>query len=146
MIYEILRPKPQLVFIRWYETPTRDEAFAFVEEILCLLDESPVSIYVISDLRFGYVGDADAIQSLAKISEHRNWGGGTAFDGDNSMAGTFAGMFSRLSNSPDPQHQIWHTPEDAFAFIESLCEGITDGLDIAALVDNPDADASAVLS
>lgn len=145
MIYQIRFLSEELLFVRWYDMPTPEQSFEFIEEVYRVFDEAMYPIYVVSDLRLGYINDADAMQALAKITEHSMWAGGTSFDGGNMMADMFAGMFSRLSQNERPQHQVWETTEEAFMFIESLRPGITDGLDIAAIIDETDLDANLIL-
>ncbi|MCB9436999.1 MAG: hypothetical protein H6673_08395 [Anaerolineales bacterium] len=125
MPYEFIRLSPELYLIRWYRSPSVAEATQFVDEHLQLLDNALHPLYFISDLRQGYITDTIVIRRLAKLTQHANYGGGTAFGTSNNLASSFVGIFFRFARGVKYEHNIWHTAKEALDYLESLKTGLT---------------------
>jgi hypothetical protein len=69
------------------------------------------------------------------LTEHTNWGGSTAFS-NNPVTSIMVGFFSRFAHKERPQDEIWNTPEEALAYLESIKPNITANLDWNAILDS----------
>jgi hypothetical protein len=130
MYFLIVPLSSELIFIKWYRLPqpgTSPEK-DILGAIRNLLDTAPGKIYFLSDLRGGRIMDLRLLQQLAKFTQHANWGEGTAFAKD-SMSKMFAKVYSQFSNTIEVRREIWDTPEEAIAFLESIKPGISEGIE-----------------
>ena len=135
-----------LYLIRWDRVPTSAEATRFIDDHVRLLDEARHPLYFISDLRRGYIHEVAIVRQLARLVEHPNYGGSTAF-GNRSrpIAGVFVSLFWHFARDRNPAEQddMWPTPGEAIRQLEEMKPGITDGIDWQAVVegrlDTPDS-------
>jgi hypothetical protein len=132
--YEFIGLSPELYLIRWYRTPNKVEAFEFIQAHQTLLDNAEQSLYFISDLRKGYIRDGEAVRELAKLLEHPRYGGGTAFNGNNTMAAVFVNLFFKLTRVAHLKHNIWRTGLEGLRYLEGIKAGITNGIDVDAVL------------
>ena len=133
--YEITQLSDELIFIRWYATPRLGSPSErqFLADLRALLDNTQQPIYFVSDLRNGRIINLSTIQKLGKLFNHTNWGGSTAFSSD-PITSMMVGMFSRFAHREKPEDEIWNTPEEALAYLETIKPGLTEGIDWAALL------------
>lgn len=130
MDYIITRLNDELVFIRWYRTPAAHSGCEdqFLAELECLLNESPVPMFFISDLRKGRIANVRSIQRLGALTRHKNWAGSTAFSKD-PVTSLLVRSFQMFARTAQSKNEIQTTPEEALSFIESLKPGVTNGID-----------------
>jgi len=133
MDYEILTLSPRLVFIRWHHSPISTTEKQFLVDLKTLLDEADMPLYFVSDLRKGRIINVQTLQKLAKLADHENWGGSTAFSQSPTTA-DFVRVFATLAKQSSIKDEHQDTPEGALAYLERLQPGITDGIDWAAIL------------
>lgn len=143
--YVIQRLKPNLVFIRWLQSPARNSAAErdFLDALANVLERVDVPQYFISDLRRGRIIGQKALMHLSNLASHAKWGGSTAFY-DNPVSAIYAQTFQNLVRSLDEKDRIYERPQQALEFLESLEPGITTDVDWNELlgieVDEADAE------
>jgi hypothetical protein len=128
--YSILKLSAELFYIRWLSSAkenTHPEK-EFIPELSSLLDKSPHPVYFISDLRKGRIMTVNVLNQLATLSHHKNWAGSTAFSSD-PIASIFVGTFSKLAKQKSEHREIYTTPEESLAYLESLKAGLTQDID-----------------
>jgi len=137
MDYEILKLSDELYFIRWLHSPEEGAPSErhFIEDLKTRLDEADKPIYFISDLRLGRINNIKVLRELGKLSQHKHWGGSTAFSSD-PLTSVVVGVFSRFAGNEHPEDEIWKIPEEAIAYLESLKPGITTGIDWQTVLQN----------
>lgn len=130
MDYFIKRLSESLVYIKWLRTPNDNSPSEqqFIDEVNQLINEATSPQYFISDLRDGRIVNVATLRQLGKLTLHDNWGGSTAFS-KNPVTSIMVGVFSRFARKDRPQDEIWNTPEEALAYLESLKPDITQGID-----------------
>ncbi|MBI5667333.1 MAG: hypothetical protein HZC41_04935 [Chloroflexi bacterium] len=130
MDYKITRLTDELIFIRWYRTPTVHSGSEeqFLTELERLLNESSGPLYFISDLRRGRIANVRSIQRLGALTQHKNWAGSTAFSRD-PVTSLLVRSFQLFAHSAQSKNEMQSTPEEALSFIESLKPGVTEGVD-----------------
>lgn len=135
MDYQIRQLTDQLVFICWYRTPAPNSNCEnqFLNELERLLDESPVPLYFVSDLRKGRIANVRSIQRLGALTQHKNWAGSTAFSRD-PVTSLLVQSFKVFAHSARSKNEMQTTPEEALSFIESLKPGVTAGLEWAKIL------------
>jgi len=112
--YTIVPLKEELIYISWLRDPKYDEEQQFLIDMEKLLDNTPRPVYFLSDVRRGFIRTPNTLYNLAKLAEHRNWAGSTAFSGS-FTAGVFVKLFQRFTDKPAETPEIWPTPEQALA-------------------------------
>lgn len=118
-----------LLLIVWHRTSLdREIPRRYIRDLQEIMDDVDHPLYFLSDLREGRITDMRSLLSLAKLTKHRNWGGGAAFS-SNPMTKVFVDTVRRLSSDIETRDGIFHTPEEAVAYLESLKSGIADGID-----------------
>lgn len=125
MPYEFVQLSSELYLIRWRRSPSIAEANHFIDEHLQLLENAPHPLYFISDLRRGYISDTMVIHRLAKLTQHANYGGGTAFGTSSNLANSFVGIFFRFARGVKFEHNMWRTAKEALNYLESLKPELT---------------------
>lgn len=135
MDYQITCLTDELVLIRWFHTPLPNSSCedTYLAELGKLLDESPVPLYFISDLRKGRIANIRALRRLGRLTEHKNWAGSTAFSKD-PITSILVRSFKTFAVSGTSRNEMQTTPEQALGFIESLKSGLTEGLDWAKIL------------
>jgi len=130
MYYVITPLSSTLYFIRWQRqaAETIRHEPDFLEDLKALLDAAETPIYFLSDLREGRIINHMTLQRLGQLTRHANWGGGAAFSED-PLTRRFMGVFARFSEPEKREDNLWKTPEEAIAYLESLCEGVSAGVD-----------------
>ena len=131
MTYVMHALKENLVLIIWRKAPQRSEGYQYLHELEERLNAAEKPLYFISDLRKGRISDIRVISQLSQLSRHPNWAGSTAFSRD-PMTRMFVGTYQRLTEKEQERNTMYDTPEQAIAFLESLEEGLTAGVDWAA--------------
>ena len=138
--YHIRRLSDQLIYIHWKRTPDEKNENAFLIDLKWTLDASPKPQYVLSDLRYGRIISLRTLQQLAKLTEHVQFAGSTAFSQVPStkfLVGSFR-AFAYKSGSKNEMHE---TLEEALTFLESLKQDVTQNIDWAHLMEHPVPDA-----
>jgi hypothetical protein len=133
--YSIHHLSNELIFIQWHRTASFSSEDAFLKAIRVLLEEAPQPLYFLSDLRKGRITTVRTLQRLSELTKHSNWAGSTAFSQQPStkmLIGSFQ-KFAQRSTSKNEQHE---TLEEALAFLESLKEELTQGIDWAKYLGN----------
>ncbi|MBL8165670.1 MAG: hypothetical protein JNJ61_27040 [Anaerolineae bacterium] len=136
MYYRITPLKENLIYIKWYRAPRPNTHTVkeFITDLQTRLDTASVGLYFISDLRQGRIVDMRVIQQLAGLSKHERWAGSTAFS-DNPVSNVLVRSFSRFAGQPKEHREIWTTPEEAIAYLESVKPGLSDEVDWKTLLD-----------
>jgi hypothetical protein len=139
--YEIIKLTDELVFIRWLRTPGRDSRVEdqYLSELRRVLDESPVPLYFLSDLRQGRIADIRAIQKLGQLTKHKHWAGSTAFSTD-PITALLVRSFRSFATKVNSRNEMQTTPEAALSFLETLKPGITEGVDWERMIGKPKVD------
>lgn len=133
MDYEIKQIAPNLVFIRWFNEPTSADTEAqFLADLKYIVECANQKVYIISDLRRGKIANVDTLRKLGEMTHMPNWGGSSAFTEDGYTA-MFVELFSKYGDHS--KEELWPTPEQALMRLESLCPGITAGVDWKAIID-----------
>lgn len=136
MHYRITQLKDNLVYIKWYRAPQPHSKLVkeFIGDLQTHLNAASAGIFFISDLRQGRITDMHIIQQLAELTRHPHWAGSTAFS-DNYASTVLVRSFSTFAGQPKDHREIWTTPEEAIAYLESLKPGLTEGIDWRTLLD-----------
>lgn len=137
MFYRIILLTSELVFIKWYRLaqPGTVPEKQIVDDMRRILDTASGKLYFISDLRDGRIMDIRLLQQSAKSIQHPNWGEGTAFAQD-AMSKMFAKVYAQFAKKIEVRREIWDTPEEAIAYLESIKPGISDGIDWQYLLEH----------
>lgn len=143
MYYQITPLTPELVFIKWYRLakPGTIPEKNFVEDLRARLENASGKLYFISDLRDGRIMDVRLLQQLSGLVKAPNWGDGTAFAND-PISKMFANVFARFAEKIHLRREIWDSPEEAIAYLESVKPGITAGIDWRQLLENDNSTVS----
>lgn len=128
MIYQIQQLKSQLFYIQWFTTPNAKASREFLEELQNLVDVSSEGVYFISDLRKGRIVDVKTLQRLGVLSQNPHWLGSVAFS-ENPMSNIFANTYHRMLTNNKDRNLIVKEADKALAFLETLQEGITSGIE-----------------
>lgn len=128
MTYTIEALKQNLILIVWRQPPQRRQGYQYLRELEERLNAAEAPLYFISDLRKGRIAD---IRIISQLSRHPNWAGSTAFSRD-PMTRMLVGTYQRLTEKEQERNTMYDTPEQAIAFLESLEEGLTAGVDWVA--------------
>lgn len=136
MDYEITKLSNELIYIRWYRSPSPSSKVEskFLSDLKILLDETENPVYFISDLRRGRIINVLTLQKLAELASHKNWGGSTAFS-SKSTTEDFVRTFAILARQDNPLEEHQDTPEAAVAYLERMKPGITDGVNWVEVLD-----------
>ncbi|MBE0689356.1 MAG: hypothetical protein IH587_04460 [Anaerolineae bacterium] len=126
MSYSVHKLSERLYYIRWLKPPTSAEGHAFVDSLGRLLEESPQPVYFISDLRNGQITDVQVLRRLGGLTKHEKWAGSTAFS-ERIASKVFVNLFTALAQTR--HREIWPTAEEALAYLESVCPGLTANID-----------------
>lgn len=135
MYYKIQQLTPELVYIKWYKTPTMnsDAPVQFIKALKQVLDEAEAPLYFISDLRLGRLISIHAVNQLSGLTRHENWAGSTAFSQD-PLTAVFVDSFLKMSDVKS-QNELFDKFEDAIAFLLALKPDIADGVDWETILD-----------
>lgn len=135
MFFKFTRLSEQLVYIRWYDTPAIGDPaeVQFLEEAKAIIKTAEKPQYFISDLRKGRLTNIEVLHKLGSVARHPMWGGGTGFTHD-PLSKIFAGIYVRFAKNAQDRDAMFERPEDALKFLESLKEGITQGIDWAEVL------------
>ena len=70
--YDIQRLSDELILIKWYQTPAANTGIEerYLQELKQLLDQSPHSLYFISDLRQGRIINVRTLRALGQLTGH----------------------------------------------------------------------------
>ena len=144
MDYEITKLTDELVFIRWLRTPGRDSKIEdqYLNDLRGILDESPVPMYFLSDLRQGRIADVRAIQKLGQLTKHKHWAGSTAFSSD-PITALLVRSFRSFATKVNSRNEMQDTPEAALSFLETLKPSVTENVDWDVVIGQPQADEPA---
>jgi hypothetical protein len=125
--YEFIPLSYNLLFIRWNNTPTHQEALQFVVDLRAYLDTADNTVYTLADLSGGFIMDMGAIARLSSLSQHRNHGGGATFGGD-YRADMYVGLYERMAHPID--RHLWHPSlAEALADLERRFPSLTETID-----------------
>jgi len=131
MSYRILWLNPCLYYVKWFEIPKPNSQMMknYFFELNAILDSEENPVYFLSDLRKGHITNVHLLLQLAKVLNHKNYGGGAAFS-DKGSASTDMSMFQYIqkmsrSTTANTNHQLFVTAEEAIAYLESLEADIT---------------------
>ncbi|MBL8131913.1 MAG: hypothetical protein JNL42_08650 [Anaerolineae bacterium] len=132
--YTFSRLNDHLVMISWQRSPRSDEAKQYITDLTRLLDDSPEPLFFISDMRKGRIMEMSIIKQLSELARHPHWAGSTAFT-ETSLSRMFGEDYRRMvvADKVD-RNQIFREPEQALAYLETLCPGLTAGVDWEALL------------
>lgn len=135
MTYHIHQLKENLILVTWLDSPRTggDEDKSFAQEIFQLLEDAQKPFYIISDLRRGYIRNSKSLRALAKVVNHPNFAGGTAFSSDPLvdigysiyLLSTYRYRFIRGREAP----RLYLSPTQSLAFLEGKEHGITADID-----------------
>jgi len=128
MAYQIQQLNSQLVYIRWLKTPDTQTSQRFLEELTSLVESASDGVYFMSDLRQGRIIDIKQLQQLGILSQHANWLGSVAFS-ENPLSNVFANTYHRMLTNNKERNLIVKEADKALAFLETLQEGITEGIE-----------------
>lgn len=139
MDYTITKLSPELYYVRWLEAPQIGSSSErqYITDIHVILDETPMPIFVISDLRQGRISNAMVLRELGKLANHPKIAGSTGFSSDpvtSLMMGVFKQYANRVLRGTD--HQTWETPEEAIVYLERLKPGITMDIEWDQIIGN----------
>lgn len=128
MEYTIHELRTNLLLIRWHRNPVGNSKpeTHFIDDLTMRLNKASDPLYFMSDLRNGRIINVRILQRLGALSQHDNWAGSTAFSSD-PISSTFVGVFKKFAHKDE--QEIWDTPEEAIAYLESLEEGLTENID-----------------
>ena len=78
--YEIEWLTDRVILITWHKSPMDPNVTtAYIRELHEILYSVTEPIFFLSDLRKGRIQDVRALQGLAELTKHKNWGGGASF-------------------------------------------------------------------
>ena len=128
--YRLQALTDDLVFIKWYRVPAKETRAKtqFIEEMTRLLDEAEAPLYFLSDLRQGRIIEVSIIQKLGHLTQHKNYGGGSAFSHD-VLAEIFVNLFSKFAAPKQGDSVFYENIEDALAYLESAKAGLARNVD-----------------
>lgn len=133
MAYEIHHVSEQIILIVWTRYPSVLEEHKFLLDHKQQLEDATQPLFYISDLRRGKIMSVSTLNEMSKLARHDNYGGGTAFSSD-PLSKIMVDSFRNLTREAKERTQIFDTPEEALAFLESLSPGVTDGIDWDAYI------------
>lgn len=127
--YEFTALSDELILIKWFRSPSSPKVEQqYLDDLKHLLDTAKKPVYFISDLRLGRIVTIRTINHLGHLTAHANWGGSTAFSRD-PITKVFVGTFQRFTGEQKSRNEMFDTPEQALAFMETLKAGLTEGID-----------------
>lgn len=132
-VYAIQMLTDDLIYIKWYTTPDIVQAEQFVTELGAVIEQFTHNMYILSDLRKGAIREVRIIQKLAYLARKPFVAGTTGFSG-NPVTTMFVEVFERFTRRPKPENEVWNTPEEAIAYLESLKPGLTAGVNWQAVI------------
>lgn len=127
---------PNLILVTWHTYPTEDDERHFLSEHRQQLGTAQEPLYYISDLRQGRIITVATLVRMSELTQHPNYGGGTAFSSD-PISKIMVSSFRRMSLDATTKTAMFESLEEALGFLESLKAGITDGIDWNAVVSGP---------
>lgn len=135
MSYKILLLTPCLYYVKWFDIPKTNNPLMnqYFFELNAILDSEEKPVYFLSDLRDGHITNAHLLIQLAKVLDHKNYGGGCAF-GDNAMVQGDVSMFQymqKMSRGHNTKNslELFASHEEAIAHLETFEPNITKGID-----------------
>jgi hypothetical protein len=133
MHYILLNITDELLFIKWYRSPSEDTKPQedYVDDLRARMDASEFPLYFLSDLREGRIMDVSIIQRLGRLTHHPNYGAGTAFSKD-VFSSMFVGVFSRFAKPEKGESVFYDKMEDSLAYLESFKPGLAHDIDWGA--------------
>ncbi|MAU08698.1 MAG: hypothetical protein CL607_02660 [Anaerolineaceae bacterium] len=132
--YEIEWLTDRVILITWHKSPMDPNVTtAYIRELHEILYSVTEPIFFLSDLRKGRIQDVRALQGLAELTKHKNWGGGASFS-QNPLTRIFVDTVRRLAADINTRDGIFLTPEKAIAYLESLEPHITEDIDWNAVL------------
>ena len=136
MTFQIVRLSPQLVYIRWHNSPMvgSDDEKKYIAKLTHLLDTTETPVYFLSDLRQGRIVNVSILRQLGQLALRDEWAGSAAFS-QNSISSVFVGVFSQFARQEKPSDEMWATPEEALAHLACMETGIVEGIDWQAVLD-----------
>jgi hypothetical protein len=125
----------ELIFIKWYRMPSSEtrSKTQFIKEMTQILDGADAPVYFLSDLRQGRIVDVSILQKLGGLTQHENYGGGSAFSQD-VLSEIFVGLFSKFAAPKQGDSVFYDKLEDALAFLESTKAGLAQNIDWNAVL------------
>lgn len=137
MYYKIIKLKDNLVFIQWLKQPLANNPIThqWVDEIKDLIENAPLPLFFFSDVRRGHVTDIRAIQRLARLTQHDNYGGGVAL-GNKLAPQVYIKLESELGKNDDA---MFYSLETAVSTLERFEPGITANIDWESLLEDSNA-------
>ncbi|MCC7206540.1 MAG: adenosine deaminase [Anaerolineae bacterium] len=134
--FEFIRLTPQLIFVRWFRTPTVAEGMQFVKDVEDLLNAVPGPTSFISDLRRGAIKDVRVIDKLTSLPAHPHWAHATAFGSVSSAV--YSRVYERLAHQKGYEEETWPSFEKAIQYLEQQQPGLTQGIDWPSVLQAPD--------
>jgi hypothetical protein len=133
--YRLQALTKELIFIKWYRLPSQatKSKTQFIAEMTQILNETDAPVYFLSDLRQGRIVDVNILQKLGGLTQHENYGGGSAFSQD-VLSEIFVGLFSRFAAPKQGDSVFYDKLEDALAFLESTKPGLAQNIDWNAVL------------
>lgn len=132
--YTFTRLNQHLVLITWLRSPRSDEAVQYITDLTRLLDDSPDPVYFISDMRKGRIMEMNIIRRLSELAQHSHWAGSTAFT-ETSLSRMFGENYRRMVVADKVErNKIFREPEQAVAYLETLCPGLAAEVDWDAVL------------
>lgn len=126
--YEFRYLSDRLILIIWVGYPKPDEEQEFLKEHKEQVDKATEPIFYISDLRKGRIINMKVLNQMSALAKHENYGGGTAFSAD-PISQIMVKTFRSFNREAGEKAAMFKSPEEALSFLESLEEGITEGIE-----------------
>ncbi len=133
--YRLQALTKELVYIKWYRLSKEEtqSKIHFIRDMEQLLDQAEAPLYFLSDLRQGRIVDVNLLQKLGGLTQHANYGGGSAFSKD-VLSEIFVGLFSKFAAPKQGDSVFYENIEDALAYLESLKAGLAHNIDWNAVL------------
>lgn len=131
MSYKILMLNPNLYYIKWFEIPKPNSTLMknYFFELNAILDSEEHPVYFLSDLRDGHITNIHLLLQLARVLDHKNFGGCSYFS-DKTAAARDVNMFRFVQSSGNSnKHILFSTPDEAITYLETMQDGITKQID-----------------
>jgi hypothetical protein len=100
------------------------------------LEESPVTLYFLSDLHQERIADIRAIQKLGQLTKHRCWAGSIAFSTD-PVTTLLVRSFKSFATKVNSRNEMQSTPKAAVSFLETLEPDVTEGVNWERTIGKP---------
>ena len=127
--YEFKKLNNRVFYLQLNKDPDRVETQRCMKDFIHIIRTAPDTVYFLSDFRKGMFTDELAVQTVAKMTKHPNFGAsiGFGFSEDKQQMGD---KYAEVADQPDElPKDILPDAETAVNVLKRIVPGILDGVD-----------------